>query len=150
MSHEAFQVRVHGLVGRELDLEYSDFTSGKLGPHLDVNPIVSTFSGIATPVSSLLEIIQPLAESTHAIFHASDDFQAILPIEQLENALLLFSQEEKPLKKGFPVRLLVPDGHSDCLNVKSVVSINFIRSEPHQKAEFGFANTVSPDDLARN
>lgn len=147
MAQDAFHVAVRGLVERELDLEYSDFISGKLGPLLDVTPIVPTFTGNATPVSSLLEIIQPLAESTHAVFHASDDFQAVLPKADLQNAYLLFQQEDKPLKKGFPVRLLVPDGHSECLNVKSVVKIEFVQTDPGQKAEFGFKNTVSPEEL---
>lgn len=147
MAQDAFHVAVRGLVERELDLEYSDFTNGKLGPLLDVTPIVPTFTGNATSVSSLLEIIQPLAECTHAVFHASDDFQAVLPKADLQNAYLLFQQDGQPLKKGFPVRLLVPDGHSECLNVKSVVKIDFVKTEPEQKASFGFKNTVSPEEL---
>lgn len=147
VAQDAFQVVVRGLVERELDLEYSDFISGKLGPLLDVTPIVPTFTGKATPVSSLIEIIQPFAESTHAVFHASDDFQAVLPKADLQNAYLLFQQEDLPLKKGFPVRLLVPDGHSECLNVKSVVKIEFVKTDPGQTAAFGFKNTVSPEEL---
>ncbi|ASS75667.1 hypothetical protein CIG75_12150 [Tumebacillus algifaecis] len=147
MAKDAFQVVIRGLVTHEFDLEYSDFTSGKLGPHLEVTPIVPAFTGKATPISSLLEIIQPSVDYTHAVFHASDDFQAVLPKNELYSALLLFQQEDKPLKKGFPVRLLVPDGHSDCLNVKSVVKIEFIKTTAQQPAEFGFKNTVSPEEL---
>jgi DMSO/TMAO reductase YedYZ molybdopterin-dependent catalytic subunit len=148
VAQDAFRVEVCGLIERELDLQYSDFTSGNLGPHLDVNPIVPAFTGKATFISSLLEIIQPLAECTHAVFHARDDFQAVLPKEQLKDALLLFQQEDgTPLKKGFPVRLIVPNGHSDCLNVKSVVKIEFVKLKPDQEASFGFKNTVSLEEL---
>ncbi|MCX7568495.1 molybdopterin-dependent oxidoreductase [Tumebacillus sp. DT12] len=143
-----FLVQVRGLVADERDLHYADFQDGALGPHMDVTPIVPTFSGIATPLSSLLEMCKPLTECTHAVFHASDEFQATVPVGDLGQALLLFQQDGEPLKKGFPVRLLVPDGSSDCLNVKSVVRIEFVKhTAPEQEATFGFKNMVSPAEL---
>ncbi|WP_052036292.1 molybdopterin-dependent oxidoreductase [Tumebacillus flagellatus] len=146
-SHE-FLVQVRGLVTREADLQYSDFTEGVLGPQLDVNPIVPQFSGKGTPFSSLLEMVKPLSECTHVIFHASDEFQATIPLSELDSALLLFQQDDKQLKKGFPVRLLVPDGSSECLNVKSVVKIEFVaHREPGEQATFGFKNLVKPSEL---
>ncbi|MBL0388889.1 molybdopterin-dependent oxidoreductase [Tumebacillus sp. ITR2] len=147
-STTEFLVQVRGLVTREANLQYSDFTEGPLSPHLDVHPIVPQFTGIATPISSLFEMVSPLSESTHVIFHASDEFQATIPLEELQHALLLFQQDEKPLKKGFPVRLIVPNGSSECLNVKSVVKIEFVHhTEPEEKATFGFKNLVAPTEL---
>jgi DMSO/TMAO reductase YedYZ molybdopterin-dependent catalytic subunit len=142
-----FLVQVRGLVSHERDLHYADFVDGALGPHLDVSSIVPAFTGIVTPVSSLLEMCKPLPECTHVVFHALDDFQATLPLADLGQALLLFQQDGEPLKKGFPVRLLVPDGASDCLNVKSVVRIEFVQADPNQGATFGFKNLVSPSEL---
>jgi DMSO/TMAO reductase YedYZ molybdopterin-dependent catalytic subunit len=144
---ENFRVQVCGLIGQEANLHYSDFLEGKLGPHLDVTSIVPTFAGIATPISSLLEMIGPAEEATHVVFHASDDFQATIPLGELGDALLLFQQDGKPLKKGFPVRLLVPNGSSECLNVKSVVKIEFVRQADLQEATFGFKNLVAPTEL---
>lgn len=147
-SSDKFQVQVTGLVENERVLQYSDFTSGLLGPHLDVTPIVPAFSGIATPVTSLFEITKPLSACTHVIFHASDEFQATIPLDQLGDALLLFQQDDQPLKKGFPVRLLVPDGSSECLNVKSVVKIECVQGDRQdEQATFGFKNLVKPSEL---
>lgn len=143
-----FQVQVRGAIHHATDLKYSDFVEGKLGPHLDVNPIVPQFSGIATPISSLFEMITPLQECTHIIFHASDEFQATIPLEEVGDALLLFQQDGHPLQKGFPVRLIVPNGASECLNVKSVVKIEFVQHmQPEQSATFGFKNLVPPSTL---
>jgi len=93
-------------------------------------------------------MIRPLADATHVIFHASDEFQATIPLRELGEALLLFQQDGLPLKKGFPVRLLVPNGSSECLNVKSVVKIEFVEHErPEETATFGFKNLVKPSEI---
>ncbi|MGZ4032753.1 MAG: molybdopterin-dependent oxidoreductase [Tumebacillaceae bacterium] len=144
-----FNVNVHGLINHPINLQYSDFIEGKLGEHLDVHPIVEQFHGNGTCVSALLDLVKPLPDCTHVVFHASDEFQATLPLGDLQDALLLFQQEEGiPLKKGFPVRLLVPNGSSECLNVKSVVEIDFVKHPlPEEEATFGFKNIVSAEQL---
>jgi DMSO/TMAO reductase YedYZ molybdopterin-dependent catalytic subunit len=144
-----FNVHVHGLVNRPLSLSYTDFTEGTLGASVDVHPIVPAFEGNATRVIALLDLVHPLPDCTHVVFHASDEFQATLPLGDLQDALLLFQQETGlPLKKGFPIRLLVPNGSSDCLNVKSVVEIDFIKhTHPDEEASFGFTNIVAAENL---
>lgn len=144
-----FNVHIHGLVNRPLSLSYSDFTEGKLGELVKAETIVPAFEGFATRVPALLELVSPLPDCTHVVFHASDEFQATLPLGDLKEALLLFQQESgAPLKKGFPVRLLVPNGSSDCLNVKSVVEIDFVKHpQPEEEATFGFKNIVSAEQL---
>lgn len=143
-----FLVTVRGLVQRELDLQYADFVEEKIGPHVEIKPIVPTFVGIATPFASLLEITQPMVSATHVIFHASDEFQATLPIAEAKGSYLLFQQDGNPLRKGFPVRVIVPNGSSECLNVKSVVNIEFVSLEKaEQEATYGFKNTVSAEEL---
>ncbi|AFH60566.1 hypothetical protein ACVNS2_07780 [Paenibacillus caseinilyticus] len=82
---------------------------------------------------------------------AADEFEASVPWAQLERALLLYRQEDgQPLKKGYPLRLYVPDGSSDCLNVKSVVQIRFLyEGDPQEGADYGFRNEISPDQLRK-
>jgi hypothetical protein len=78
---------------------------------------------------------------------AVDEFQATIPWEQLGQAVFLYEQNGSPLKKGFPIRLYVPDGSSECLNVKSVVHIKFGYEPAFAEASYGFKNQVSLDDL---
>ncbi|MDQ1910057.1 hypothetical protein RAC89_06045 [Paenibacillus sp. GD4] len=80
---------------------------------------------------------------------AADEFQATIPWDQLDQACFLYEQEDGiPLKKGFPLRLYVPDGSSECLNVKSVVTLRLgYEGLAPEEATYGFKNTVSLDDL---
>lgn len=85
---------------------------------------------------------------THVKVEAVDEFQALIPWSQVDQACFLYAQEGQPLKKGYPIRLYVPDGSSECLNVKSIVKVWFL-NEPTlgEEATYGFKNKVSLDDL---
>jgi hypothetical protein len=88
------------------------------------------------------------AEPTHFKVEAMDEFQAILPWSQVKQALFLYAQEGQELKKGYPIRLYVPDGSSECLNVKSVVKMWFLHDATlGEEATYGFKNTISLDEL---
>ncbi len=88
------------------------------------------------------------AEPTHMMVEAADEFQATIPWKQLDDAAVLFAQDGLPLKKGYPVRLYVPNGSSDCLNVKSVVTIVFLHDERlGNEARYGFKNVVTTDEM---
>ncbi|WP_240416253.1 hypothetical protein [Paenibacillus periandrae] len=77
-----------------------------------------------------------------------DEFQAVIPWKELNDAVFLFEQKGEPLGKGYPIRLYVPNGSSECLNVKSVVQIRFQYSDDlSQEATYGFKNLVTPDEL---
>ncbi|UKS24384.1 hypothetical protein LOZ80_22470 [Paenibacillus sp. HWE-109] len=91
---------------------------------------------------------QESAEPTHVKVEAVDEFQALMPWAELDKALFLYAQAGEPLKKGYPIRLYVPDGSSECLNVKSIVSIWFLH-DPSLSAEatYGFKNKVTVDEL---
>ncbi|ULL14313.1 hypothetical protein DVH26_07550 [Paenibacillus sp. H1-7] len=80
---------------------------------------------------------------------AVDEFQAAIPWEQLNKAVFLYELDGKPLQKGFPIRLYVPDGSSECLNVKSVVTIRFLYAGAAGEATYGFKNSVPIEDLRR-
>lgn len=66
------------------------------------------------------------SDFSHAIFTAEDGFTQKIDSQELGNAFLVFKQKGEPLTKGYPVRLYVPGNESDCLNVKSVVSIQLV------------------------
>ncbi|MBW5447786.1 hypothetical protein GE107_17160 [Cohnella sp. CFH 77786] len=87
---------------------------------------------------------------THLIVKAADEFEAVVPWDQLKGAFFLFSQDGAPLAKGGPLRLYVPDGTSACLNVKSVTDIRFA-ADPGRgnEASYGFRNEISPVRLSQ-
>jgi hypothetical protein len=87
---------------------------------------------------------------THLTVEAADEFTATISWPELQLAVLLFEQEGMPLKKGFPLRLYVPDGSSACLNVKSVIKLNFIhQTDLETTATYGFKNTITIDELRK-
>lgn len=83
---------------------------------------------------------------------AADEFQASVPWSELDKALFLYAQADgSPLAKGYPLRLYVPGGSSECLNVKSVVTVRLLYDEAEREPEatYGFKNTISLDELKR-
>ncbi|NOV01303.1 hypothetical protein [Paenibacillus planticolens] len=87
-------------------------------------------------------------EPTHLKVEAVDEFQALMTWAEADSAVFLYAQDGEPLKKGYPIRLYVPDGSSECLNVKSVVKIWFLHDAAlGEKAAFGFKNKVTLDEL---
>jgi hypothetical protein len=90
-------------------------------------------------------------EPTHLIVEAADEFQAVIPWGELDQAVLLYAVNDEPLKKGYPIRLYVPDGSSACLNVKSIVQIRFAFDHSlGTEARFGFKNEITSDELLHN
>lgn len=87
---------------------------------------------------------------THLVVRAADDFQAIVPWSQLEQAFFQYAADGKPLTNGGPLRLYVPDGTSACLNVKNVVYVRFA-AEPllGEDASYGFVRQITPERLSR-
>jgi hypothetical protein len=92
----------------------------------------------------------PVEFPTHLTVEAADEFTATISWSELQLAVLLFEQEGLPLKKGFPLRLYVPDGSSACLNVKSVIKLTFIhQTDLETIATYGFKNTITIDELRK-
>jgi hypothetical protein len=90
------------------------------------------------------------APPTHLSVEAADEFCATIAWVELQKALLLYEQDGKSLVKGYPIRLYVPDGSSACLNVKSVVKLEFIhQSELEPTASYGFKNKITLDELKK-
>jgi DMSO/TMAO reductase YedYZ molybdopterin-dependent catalytic subunit len=86
-------------------------------------------------------------EPTRVFVEAVDEFQAMIPWNQLSDAVFLYEQNGAPLIKGYPIRLYVPNGSSECLHVKSVVMIRFDYQPSSTEASFGFKNHISLDEL---
>jgi hypothetical protein len=145
--------RVPGVQGEAFDLNawYRDWKSSKAGIGVskaardsgDIGSEVISGDGEAAGGAE-----RAIREPTHLKVEAADEFQALMPWSQLEQALFLYAQEGKPLQKGAPIRLYVPNGSSECLNVKSVMKIWFLHDASlGEEATYGFKNTVTLDDL---
>ncbi|MGG1519669.1 hypothetical protein ABE504_29980 [Paenibacillus oryzisoli] len=91
---------------------------------------------------------EPGQEPTHVRVEAVDEFQAQLPWAEADLAVFLYAQDGEPIKKGYPMRLYVPDGSSECLNVKSIVKVWFLQDASLEaEATYGFKNRVTLSDM---
>ncbi|BBH21516.1 hypothetical protein Back11_28610 [Paenibacillus baekrokdamisoli] len=94
-------------------------------------------------------IEESAAIPTHLKVEAADAFEALIPWEQLKDAAVQYAIDGEHLPMG-PIRLYVPNGSSECLNVKHVVACHFIHEEAHRgEVSYGFKSSFSPDDLRK-
>ncbi|MBM7565393.1 hypothetical protein JOC55_002339 [Paenibacillus sacheonensis] len=85
---------------------------------------------------------------THMKVEAADTFEALIPWEQLKEAAVLFALNGAPLAKGGPARLYVPNGTSECLNVKRAVVWRFLQDEEKRgEVSYGFKQTFTADEM---
>ena len=85
---------------------------------------------------------------SHIRFTAIDEFTALIPWEQLDQAAMQYAIDGASLSKGYPIRLYVPQGSSECLNVKSIVQIELLyEPELGDEASYGFKNVISVADM---
>ncbi|UJF34698.1 molybdopterin-dependent oxidoreductase [Paenibacillus hexagrammi] len=92
--------------------------------------------------------VETQEEPTHLKVEAVDEFQALIPWAELDQALILYAQNGEPLQKGFPIRLYVPNGSSECLNVKSVIKISFLYDQNlGNEATYGYKNAVTVEEM---
>ncbi len=89
-----------------------------------------------------------VTEPTHLRVEAVDEFQALMAWSQLDQAACLYASGGAPLQKGYPLRLYIPNGSSECLNVKSIVKLEFIHDPSlGDEAAYGFKNQISAEEL---
>lgn len=137
--------------------EYTVAELAAMAPqHFDIGERVAGATGRAFDFVSWFAALKSRAGEglrtmpTHVKVVATDEFQAVIPWEQLEESAIVYEQDGKPLVKAHPIRLYAPWGESECLNVKGVVEICFLhRPELGSKASFGFKNTVSVAEMKR-
>ncbi|GGE24075.1 hypothetical protein GCM10011571_27740 [Marinithermofilum abyssi] len=145
-----WEIRVDGAVKTPLTFTYERMQS--LDEGLDPAERVPELRGNAVSLKALLTQAGMLQGATHVVFHAADDFQADIPLTDLEQAFILYARDGQPLSKAYPARLYVPDGSSHCLNVKSVIRIEVVNrpgEERNKKASYGFKNVVPTDEIVR-
>ncbi|GAB7388861.1 hypothetical protein BSNK01_26990 [Bacillaceae bacterium] len=151
-----WRLQVDGtFLAKPLAFTYEEFER-MADPDLLLAPYVQDETAEAVSFHKFMEKVKPFWEGeeppTHVVFHAADQFMAEVQFHELTSAFLLFKQNGEPLKKGFPVRVYVPDGSSNCLNVKSVVRVELRKYEGEEAAKpssFGFKNTFSPEELRK-
>jgi len=92
--------------------------------------------------------ITDLSKPTHLRVVAIDEFTALIPWGQLNQAAMQFAINGEKLSKGYPIRLYVPNGSSDCLNVKGVVRVELLYdSKLGNDATYGFKNEIKLEDM---
>lgn len=127
------------LAGRVFPL--SERVAGGIGEAFDFAEWLEAFR-------SQQSISQEAPLPTHLKVEAVDSFEALIPWEQLKDAAVQFAVNGEPLPKGGPVRLYVPNGSSECLNVKSVIVFRLLQDEARQgEVAYGFKSTFTPDEM---
>lgn len=92
--------------------------------------------------------ITDLVEPTHLRVLAIDEFTALIPWAQLDQAAFQYAILGEKLSKGYPIRLYVPNGSSECLNVKSIVQVELLyEPELGEEATYGFKNQIKPEEM---
>ncbi len=139
---DAWRLRVHGLVDKELDLTFEDLISRRLVERRITltcvsNPVGGEYLGNATwigvPVRDLLREagVQEGADAVRS--RSTDDFTAGTPLEVLldggRDALLAVAMngEPLPLEHGFPVRMVTPGLYGYVSATKWLVDLEVTR-----------------------
>jgi hypothetical protein len=136
--------------------------------HLDISQRVEGAQGRAFDLLTWFTVFHakhaselPSGNPTHLQVNAADEFQAVIPWEQLQEAAMKYAESsanassdapeaENSAVTDTPLRLYVPHGSSECLNVKRVIRITFLyKPERDETATYGFRNVVTVEDLNR-
>ena len=140
---ETWQLKVTGLVDRELTLSYADLLQRPLVAHMSTltckanpigaNPIAGNLVGNATwlglPVREVLAEAAPLPEADMVLSVSVDGWSAGTPLSNLQQedrqALLAVGMNGQPLppEHGFPVRMIVPGLYGDVSATKWVTEL---------------------------
>jgi DMSO/TMAO reductase YedYZ molybdopterin-dependent catalytic subunit len=138
---EGWQLRIHGLVDREVRLDFATLLAGPLVER-DVtlacvsNEVGGDLIGNATwlglPIGPLLRQAGPHAEADMVLSTSADGFTASTPLAALtdgRDALLAVGMNGAPLpiEHGFPVRMVVPGLYGYVSATKWVVDLEVTR-----------------------
>jgi len=147
----SWTIEVDGTVLKPASFTYEEFRRMD-DETVEPEKWVPGVKGNALRLQVLLRRVGLRLDTTHLRFWGADDFQAEIPVTDLQDAFLLYRKNGRPLKKGYPVRLYVPQGESNCLNVKSIVRVEAVAYEgadAKKPATFGFRNVIRPEELLR-
>ena len=139
VSPEEWSLTVNGEVEESLTIGYDELiempaehrfvTLRCVGENLNGHKMDNALWTV-TPIKPLLERADPAGKCGCAMLHASDGYSVQIPIEALENSVLAWEMNGRPLPKahGQPVRILVP-GHWGETNVKWLDEIELLDEE---------------------
>ncbi|HEY7814423.1 MAG TPA: molybdopterin-dependent oxidoreductase, partial [Nakamurella sp.] len=137
MTTDEWQLRVHGLVDKELTLSWSELLAMPSIAHMVTltcvsNPVGGDYVGNATwqgvRIADLLKMAGPQAGADCVYSTSVDGFTVTTPLDVLtdgRDALLAYAMNGEPLpvEHGFPVRMVVPGLYGFVSATKWVVDL---------------------------
>lgn len=136
-----WELRVHGLVDREIRLSFQDLLDADLiESHVSLtcvsNPVGGNLAGnakwLGMPIRDVLKMAGPRDGADMVLSTSIDGFSASTPLEVLQDdrdAMLAIGMngEALPLEHGFPVRMVVPGLYGFVSATKWVVDLEVTR-----------------------
>lgn len=141
ISVQDWELRVHGLVDREIRLSFQDLLDADLTEsHVSLtcvsNPVGGNLAGnakwLGMPIRDVLKMAGPKEGADMVLSTSIDGFSASTPLEVLQDdrdALLAFGMNDEalPLEHGYPVRMVVPGLYGFVSATKWVVDLEVTR-----------------------
>lgn len=141
LEPESWSLRIHGLVEREVEIDWAELIALPLEESVTTLQCVSNEVGgdligtavwLGYPIRELLARAGPLPEADMVLSRSHDGFTASTPIEVLQderNAILAIGMNGEPLpaRHGFPVRMIVPGLYGYVSATKWVVELEVTR-----------------------
>ena len=136
-----WELRVHGLVEREVRLSFQDLLDAELiESHVSLtcvsNPVGGNLAGnakwLGMPIRDVLKMAGPTDGADMVLSTSIDGFSASTPLEVLQDgrdAMLAIGMngEALPLEHGYPVRMVVPGLYGFVSATKWVVDLEVTR-----------------------
>ncbi len=141
INAEDWELRVHGLVDREIRLSFQDLLDANLiESHVSLtcvsNPVGGNLAGnakwLGMPIRDVLNMAGPQDGADMVLSTSIDGFSASTPLEVLRDdrdAMLAFGMNDEalPLEHGYPVRMVVPGLYGFVSATKWVVDLEVTR-----------------------
>ncbi|MET3951616.1 molybdopterin-dependent oxidoreductase [Arthrobacter sp. UYEF36] len=141
INAQDWELRVHGLVEREIRLSFQDLLDADLiESHVSLtcvsNPVGGNLAGnakwLGMPIRDLLKMAGPKDGADMVLSTSIDGFSASTPLEVLQDdrdAMLAFGMNDEalPLEHGYPVRMVVPGLYGFVSATKWVVDLEVTR-----------------------
>lgn len=141
INAEDWELRVHGLVEREVRLTFQDLLDTELiESHVTLtcvsNPVGGNLAGnakwLGVPLRDVLKMARPQPGADMVLSTSEDGFSASTPLDVLQDdrdAMLAIAMngEPLPLEHGYPVRMVVPGLYGFVSATKWVVDLEITR-----------------------
>lgn len=141
INAQDWELRVHGLVEREIRLSFQDLLDAELiESHVSLtcvsNPVGGNLAGnakwLGMPIREVLKMAGPKDGADMVLSTSIDGFSASTPLEVLQDdrdAMLAFGMNDEalPLEHGYPVRMVVPGLYGFVSATKWVVDLEVTR-----------------------